>query len=62
LVNEMVTASGPVWVIDFSVGLMMMPVSTEFLCATKLVSRAAPLHGVPSWKTRFGRRVTVHDV
>ena len=39
-----------------------MPVSTDFACAWKLVSSAAPLQGVPSWKTRLGRSVTVQLV
>ena len=58
----MVTASGPVWVIDCSVGLMTMPVSTDFECASKFASSAAPLHGEPSWNTRLGRSVMVHAV
>src|SRR5580658_7030677 len=45
-----------------SVGLSTMPVSSDLDCATRLVTSAAPLHGVPSWKTRFGRRVIVHEV
>ena len=60
--KEIVTASGPVCVIDCSVGLMTTPVSTECGCASKLVNKAAPLQGVPSWKARFGFSVTVHAV
>jgi hypothetical protein len=57
-----VTASGAVWVIDTRVGLRTTPVSSDLDWATKFVSRAAPLQGVPSWKTRLGRSVTVHAV
>ena len=41
---------------------MTMPVSSDLACASKLVSSAAPSHGVPSWNTRLGRKVTVHVV
>ncbi len=58
----MVTASGPVWVMETRVGLSMTPVSSDLDWARKFVSRAAPLHGVPSWNTTLGRRVTVHAV
>ena len=58
----MVTASGPVWVIDTRVGPRMTPVSSDLAWAWKFVSSAAPLHGVPSWNTTLGRRVTVHAV
>ena len=58
----MVTASGPVWVMETRVGPRMTPVSRDFDCATKFVSRAAPLHGVPSWNTTLGRNVIVHAV
>ena len=47
---------------DSSVGLMTMPVSSDFACAWKLVRSAAPLQGVPSWKTRLGRSVMVQLV
>ena len=57
-----VTASGPVWVMETSVGLRMTPVSSDFDWATKFVSSAAPLHGVPSWNTSSGRSVTVQAV
>ena len=43
------------------VGLSTTPVSSDLAWAWKFVSRAAPLHGVPSWKTTLGRSVTVHD-
>ena len=39
-----------------------MPVSREAFWALKLVSRAAPSHGVPSWKTTLGRSVMVQAV
>ncbi len=58
----MVTASGPVWVMDCRVGLMTTPVSTDFECASKLASSAAPLQGVASWNTTLGFKVTVQLV
>ena len=58
----MVTVSGPVWVKLWRIGLRTIPVRDDFNWAMKLVSSAAPLHGVPSWKTRLGRKVTAHDV
>ena len=58
----MATASGPVWVIDTSVGLMTMPVSSDLDCACRFCRRAAPLHGVPSWKTTLGFSVMVQVV
>ena len=60
--NVIVTASGPVWVIDTSVGLMTTPLRSDLDCARRLVRSAAPLHGVPSWNTTLGRRVIVHAV
>ena len=44
------------------VGLSTTPVSRDLDWATMLVSSAAPLHGVPSWKTTLGRRVIVQAV
>ncbi len=58
----MAAASGPVWVIEASVGLITMPVSSDLDCASRLVTNAAPSQAVPSWKTRFGRSVMVHVV
>ena len=58
----MVAASGPVWAIETSVGLMTTPVSRDLAWAWRLVTRAAPSHGVPSWKTTLGRSVMVHAV
>ncbi len=58
----MVTARGPVWVMEISVGPRMIPVSSDLDWATRLVSRAAPLQGVPSWNTTLGRSVIVHEV
>ena len=50
----MVAASGPVWVIETRVGLRTTPVSSDLAWASRLVSRAAPLHGVPSWNDEVG--------
>ena len=58
----MVTACGPVWVMETRVGLRTMPVSSDLAWAWKFVSRAAPLQGVPSWNTTPERRVMVHAV
>ena len=58
----MVAASGPVCVMETRVGLSTTPVSRDFACASRFVTSAAPLHGVPSWNTRLGRSVMVHDV
>ena len=58
----MVQASGPVWVIDTSVGLITMPVRRDLDWAWRFWRSAAPLHGVPSWKSTLGRRVMVQAV
>lgn len=58
----MVAANGPLCVIDTSVGLMTIPVSSDFDCALRLVVRAAPSHGVPSWKRTLGRSVMTQEV
>ncbi len=57
-----VTASGPDWVMESTIEPRMMPRSSEAFCASKLAVRAAPSHGVPSWKTTLGRTVIVQAV
>jgi hypothetical protein len=58
----MVTASGPAWVMESTIGPRMMPRSSEAFCASKLVVRAAPSHAVPSWNKTLGRTVIVQAV
>src|ERR1019366_191501 len=58
-----VTESGPDCVTESTIGFRIsVPRRRDACCALKLVSSAAPSHGVPSWNTTFGRTVIVQAV
>jgi hypothetical protein len=58
-----VTWFGPVWAMESRIGTRIsVPRSSDAFWASKLVSMAAPLHGVPSWKSTLSRTVMTQEV